>query len=316
MGLKNLKYFGSLGFYLYYLLFKVYRYIKFDRLSDQEYISSRFLKTHGYPLDLDNPKTLNEKLQWLKLNDRRDLYTVHADKYGVRAYIQETFGDEYLVPMVLITDQISEVKPENLPNYPTIIKATHDSGSFRIVRDKHKVDWQKLRIDCKWWLSQNYYYADREWQYQSIKPQIIIEKLLATQDGFIPNDYKVNCFNGKVGFIYVSVDREGDNKRNIYDSSWNPLLFTWGAKYKDHSLMRGKEIEPPKTLSKMIEISESIAKNYAYVRVDFYDVDGHLYVGEITHCHGGGFDVIRPIEWDYMLGEKLDLSQYGFKQKA
>lgn len=316
MELKNLKYCGSIGFYFYYIIFRIYKYLRFDRLGDVSYISERFLKTHGYPLDLQNPQTLNEKLQWLKLNDRRDLYTLHADKFGVRSYIENTFGKEYLVPLVFVTDQIDEINADNLPDFPVIVKATHDSGSFKIIREKKNIDWQKLRVDCKWWMSHNYYFADREWQYQSIKPQIIVEKLLATKEGFIPNDYKVNCFNGKVEFIYVSVDREGENKRNIYDSDWKPILFTWGAKYKDHSSMRGKEIEPPSTLKKMIEISEIVAKNYAYVRVDFYDVDGHLYVGEITHCHGGGFDVIRPIEWDLKLGQRLDLSEYGFRQKA
>ena len=116
-----------------------------------------------------------------------------------------------------------------------------------------------------------------------------------------------NCINGKVEFIYVSVDREGKNKRNIYDPNWNPLHFTWAGKNKDISNLRGPEIPRPVNLDKMIEIAEQIAREFYYVRIDFYDVDGKVYFGEITQHHGGGFDRILPIDYDLFYGKLVKL---------
>ncbi len=304
MGLSKLKYLGDIGFELALAIAKVKNSILYNRKSNEQYIQDRFADAHEYKLNLPYPKSLNEKLQWLKLNDRRKLLVNHADKFGVREYIEKEFGAEFLIPLILVSENVDEVVPENLPDEPVIIKTTHDSGSFHIVQNKKQANWKKIRTDLKWALRRNYYWIDREWQYGEIKPRIIVEKLLQ-DEGKIPNDYKFNCFNGKVEFIYVSVDREGINKRNIYSRNWQPLPFTWSKKYKDHSTLRGPEIDPPFNLSRMIEMTEHVAQQYDYVRVDMYNVNGKIYFGEITHCHGGGFDEIRPLEWDFKLGEKL-----------
>lgn len=307
MGLLDLKYKGKIGYFATNIIFETYRFWKYYRIKDIPYLKAKFLRLQGYPLNLEEPKSLNEKLQWLKLYDIRPIYTTLADKYGVRSFIQEQFGDDLLIPLLYDTTDYRDIVPENLPNEPFILKATHDSGSFVIVRDKSAVDWEKVRVDCRWWLSKNYYWIDREIQYKDIQPRIIIEKLLLDKDGKIPNDYKLHCINGKVEFIYVAVDREGVNKRNIYDPNWNPLPFTFAHKFKDTSKLRGSEIAPPATLQQMITLSEKVAQMFAYVRVDFYDVDGVLYFGEVTQCHGGGFDQMRPIEWDYKYGEMLNI---------
>jgi hypothetical protein len=308
MSLLDLKYKGRIGYLATNLLFEIYRFWKYYRFKDIPYLKAKFARMQGYNLNLEDPKSLNEKLQWLKLYDIRPLYTTLADKYGVRMFIQEQFGDDLLIPLLFDTTDYRDVVPENLPNEPFILKATHDSGSFVIVRDKSNINWDKVRVDCRWWLSKNYYWIDREIQYKDIQPRIIIEKLLLDKDGKIPNDYKLHCINGKVEFIYVAVDREGANKRNIYDKNWKPLPFTFAHKFKDTSKLRGSEISPPDTLQQMIALSEKVAKLFAYVRVDFYDVDGVLYFGEITQCHGGGFDQIRPIEWDYKYGTMLKVN--------
>lgn len=308
MGLLDLKYKGKLGYLLATVAYEGYRLLKYYRFSETAYLKKRFLNMQGYPLDLENPKSLNEKLQWLKIHDRRDIYTTFADKYAVREWVAQNIGEDVLIPLLYETTNPNDIRPENLPNEPFILKANHDSGSYLIVRDKSQIDWEKVRIDCKWWLSKNYYWIDREFQYKAIQPRIIVEKLLVTANGKIPNDYKLHCINGEVQFIYVAVDREGTNKRNIYDKHWQPFHISWANKFKDVSKLRGEEINPPASLSHMIAISEQVAKLFAYVRVDFYDVDGKLYFGEITQCHGGGFDQMRPIEWDYKFGEMLKIN--------
>jgi hypothetical protein len=311
---EQLKYSGHLGFHLSIILFKFYKYLKYNRFSDKKYLEKIFYKNQGYKLNLRSPLTLNEKLQWLKIYDRRRIATIHADKYLVRDYIAKEFGEEYLIPLILVTDNPTSIKYNDLPNEAFVIKSNHSSGDFKIVRDKKSLDFKRLIVDCKWWLSFNYFYPGRQWQYKDIPPLIIIEKMLQTKEGKIPNDYKFHCINGKVEFIYVSVDREGVNKRNIYDSSWAPLLFTFSAKTKqEKGNIRGAEIDPPKSFSKMLIFAEKISKLYAYVRIDFYDIDGKLYFGEITHHHGGGFDQFRPIECDYKFGNLLDLNYINLK---
>ena len=308
MGLLEYKYKGTLGYFFTNFVYETYRFLKYYRLKDIPYLHKRFLNMQGYPLDLKNPRSLNEKLQWLKLYDRRPIYTTFADKYAVRAYVKEFLGEDLLIPLLYQTKQVENIVPENLPDQPFILKANHDSGSFLIVRDKREINWKKVQIDCRWWLSKNYYWIDREWQYKDIEPCIIVEKLLMDKNGKIPNDYKLHCINGQVEFIYVAIDREGTNKRNIYNRDWAPMPFSWANKFKDTSKLRGAEIEPPATLERMILLSEKIAELFAYVRVDFYDVDGTLYFGEITQCHGGGFDQMKPREWDYKFGEMLKIN--------
>jgi hypothetical protein len=275
-------------------------------MPDKLYIRRLFKIKQGYSLNLNNPQTLNEKIQWLKLNDRQPFHTICADKLLVRNYLKEKFGESMIIPLLFSTANYREIQPEILPEEPFIIKTNHDAGHFVIVRDKSKIDWEKVKLDFKYWLKNNYYYVEREWQYKNIKPMIVAEKLLICNNGFIPNDYKVHCINGRVEFIYVALSREGENKRNIYDKFWNPLHFTWAPKSKNIEHLRGKEIYPPDTLAKMIFYAEEIAKDFPkYVRVDFFDKDGELFFGEITQHHGGGFDQIRPFEIDVKYGEKI-----------
>lgn len=279
------------------------------RYSDQDYITQKFNRLQTYALNLDQPKTLNEKIQWLKLHDRKPEYTIYADKYAAREFIAKNFGKELLIPLLFRTTDYREVRAENLPNEPFIIKGNNGFGNSRIIRDKNGVDWDELRMACRTWLDTNYYWFDREWQYKNIPPCIIAEKLLQTREGRIPNDYKLHCINGVVQFVYVSVDREGVNKRNIYSRDWKPLYFTWNRKGKDFSKLRGAEIEPPATFQRMLELAEAVARLFHYVRVDFYDVDGKLYFGEITQFHGGGFDQMVPYEQDLAFGQMIDLNK-------
>ena len=267
-----------------------------------------FKRVFGKNLNLINPQTLNEKIQWLKLNSHKDFHTILADKYRARKWLSDKFGEEYLVPLLFQTENWKDIGPEIIPdNTPCIVKSNGGSGDYYIIKDKTKVNWPELKNKCRIWLANNYYYITQEWQYKNIKKCIIVEKLLQTSDNHIPNDYKLHFINGKLEFIYCSIDRETNNKRNIYDVNWKPLNFTWVEKSKDVSNLRGPEIQPPTTLNTMIEIGSEIAKLFPYVRVDFYDVDGKLYYGEVTLYHGGGYDVFRPDCFDLEYGKKLIL---------
>ncbi|MBQ7220554.1 MAG: hypothetical protein IJS28_06195 [Synergistaceae bacterium] len=271
-----------------------------DRLTTQY----RYFRRFHRKLDLDNPQTLNEKIQWLKLYDRRDIHTTLADKYAVREWLANHFGEQYLVPLLWSSADWRDIKPDNIPDTPCVIKSNHASGQWYICRDKSAVNWKHLRSLCRVWLNTNYYYASQEWQYKNIPPRIIAEKLLLTHEGRLPNDYKLHFFNGRLGFVYCSLDREGGNFRNMYDPDWQPLYFTWGG----HDEKRGPEISPPESFPEMLRIGREIAKLFRYVRVDFYDVDGKLYYGEITLHHGGGFNRFKPESYDRYFGDMLDLS--------
>lgn len=297
---------NDFGFWLYVFLHEC-SLLKFRLRTDEQVYKKRFKSTFGFELNLKDPKTLGEKIQWIKLNERKSFHTVCADKYEVRNYLSKRFGDKYLIPLVYQTDDWHTITPENIIRYPCIVKANHTSGDYRILPSCDDVNWEEFRRQCHLWLRSDYYLISREWQYKNIKRRIVVEELLQTKDGKIPNDYKLHYFNSELKIVYVSVDREGVNKRNTYDADWNPLPFSWVPKEKSGKGVRGSEIAPPPTFDEMKRIGKEIAKEFKYVRVDFYDVDGKLYFGEITLHHGSGFDVFDPAEYDRVYGDMLKL---------
>ena len=279
-------------------------------IPDETFLKIKFRQMQGFPLDLKNPKTLNAKMQWLKLNDLTDLHKQCADKYMVRSFVEKEVGEEFLVPLLYVTENPKNITYDNLPKKEHfIIKTTHDSSGGVIVRNLEKdiPDIKVLQEKFAKLLKSKHYRGGRENQYKDIKPRIVVEKLLEDKNGKIPNDYKFHCFNGVPKIVYVSVGREGKNKRNIYDVDWNPIYFTWTAPGKDSEHIRGEEVEKPENYEKMLEIAQKLASHFLYVRVDLYNVDGKIYVGELTFHHGSGFEHIRPIEWDYKMGEMLKL---------
>ena len=299
--LNNLRYWGPLGLHAYIFILKTYKFFTNYIYGNHKYLKRKFKFYHGYELDWSNLRTLNEKIQWMKINDRKSIYTQLSDKYLVRDFIQTKFGAEYLIPLVFQTENANDITIDKFPDFPVIVKANHDSGNYKIIRDKGKIDFSKLRADAKVWLSFNYYYEDREWPYKDIKPRIVVEKLLLNKDNKIPNDYKLNFINGKLEFVYVAFDREGKNKRKILDENWNELNFKWAKKSYFATKFDSVEILKPETFELMKQFGAEIAKMYHYVRVDFYDVDGKLYFGEITQYHGGGFDSFEPVEYIFLI---------------
>ena len=285
-------------------------WLRFISCSDERSVRKVFASVFKWPLNLDEPQTLNEKLQWLKLYDHKPEYTVFGDKYAVRDYIARHFGPDLLVPLLFSTTSWRDVRKENIPDVPCILKASHDSGHNLIIRDKEAVDYPRLRENCRYWLHTNYYHIWREWHYKDIKPRrILIEQLLLTQEGKIPNDYKLHFIDGQFQFIYVSFDRQGVNDRCLYDIDWNRLPFVWVPADSYRPEMNTADVPRPATFPEMLRIGAEIARTMHYVRVDFYDVDGKLYMGEITLSHGSGFDSFFPAEYDRIYGEKMKLAK-------
>jgi len=282
-----------------------YRYRKL--MDDKQYLTRIFRRRTGYDLNIENPKTFNEKLQWLKVNDHRSILSFMTDKYLVREYIKEKFGEQYLVPLLFVTKNYQDITYENIPNEKCIIKTNCGSHDYYIVRDKKVIDEESLQKKYKDLLNFNYYYYGREWNYKNIEPCIIIEKLLEDKNGKIPNDYKLTFFNGELQFVYCSIDREGLNYRKIYSPNWETMNFSMGHPLEDYEQF--PDIQPPDSFKKMVEIGKEVAKEFLNVRVDFYDVDGKLYCGEITLYHGSGFDRFYPEEYDLYWGNKLELKE-------
>jgi hypothetical protein len=280
-------------------------------VSDKYYVRRRFKEKMGYELNLDNPETLNEKINWLKVNARTELHTQCSDKFAVREYVKNKVGDKYLVPLYLMTKNVIDIDPSKLPAEPFIIKTNHDSGGGVVVKDKSEINWADLRKKMNKRLRKNYYYKSKEWQYKNIQPCIIVEKLLAGESGGLPFDYKLHCFNGKVNMIQVDTGRYTDNHhRNWYNKDWIREPYKWSSKIGVNKFTDPSEedVQKPRNLQLMITLSEVLAEEFDYARVDWYDVEGQLFFGEITFHHDGGVRPIIPHEWDRILGQRLKLS--------
>lgn len=276
--------------------------------SDEELMKRQFKNYQDYSLDLESPKTLNQKLQWLKLNDRTPLHTICADKINVRSYIEKKLGSkENLIDLLKVYNSPFEITKESLPNSKFVIKSSHYCGDYFIVRDKNNLDLDEVKNKFIKTLNCNIYHHGREWQYKHVPRKIIVERLLEDECGRIPNDIKIHCFNGEPKFIYLSVDREGGNYRNIYDVNWNVLDFSWTRKGKDTTKFNIKPMSKPELLDEALSIARKLSSEFKYLRVDLYFVNGKIYIGELTFHQGSGYDRILPYEWDEKLGELLDL---------
>lgn len=284
-------------------------------LSDEAWCRQIFLWSHGYALNLDSPETLNEKIQWLKLYNREPHLTTWVDKHKVRDQISELFGETYLIPLLAAADDLAEIDFAALPT-PFIIKPNHLSGRVKIVRETEGVYWPSIIKEARRWLKGNYFQTGREWQYKNILAQIIVEKLLIDEEGNIPLDYKFHCIHGDVVAIQVDIDRETDHRRNFYDKYWRKLPFYWSVYAGEHPLWpHGRDIDQPDVLAELIAMTEKLADQFCYVRVDWYVVKDRIYFGEVTFHHGGGFEQIRPREWDKKLGAMLTLPDLPLKAR-
>lgn len=269
---------------------------------DKFYLRATFRAKMNKKLNLDNPITYNEKLQWLKLYDRNPKYTNLVDKYEVRKYISETIGEEYLIPIIGVYENVDEIDFNNLPN-KFVLKCTHDSGGLVICQDKKKLDVQEAKNRMRKSLKRNYYYTYREWPYKNVKSRILCEKYMVDESGYELKDYKFFCFHGDPKAMFIASDREIDTRFDFFDMNFEHLPIEQG--YKNSS----KKIYKPKSFDKMVELSKKLSKGIPHVRVDFYEINGEVYFGELTFYHFSGFVEFEPNDFDEIFGNWLNLQR-------
>lgn len=269
-------------------------------MSDEAFLKRKFKLRMGYELDLDNPKTFNEKLQWLKLYDRNPLYTKLVDKYEVRKYIAEKIGEEYLIPLVGGPwNSPEEIDFDALPDQ-FVLKCTHDSGGVIICKDKSALDIPAAKAKLAKRLKRNFYWMNREWPYKDVPPRIIAEKYMEDETGEL-RDFKFLCFNGIAKMIELHSGRFEKHTQDFYDAQWKRLDIIQGAPMADEQTPR------PKFLDDMLEMSNEISKKFPHLRVDWYGIEGKLYLGELTLYDGSGMCAFTPEEWDSKLGSWIEL---------
>ena len=272
-------------------------------MPDETYLKIAYKAHIGKSLNLDNPQTFNEKLQWLKLYDRNPLYTQLVDKYKVRKYISEKIGEQYLIPLVGGPwNSVDEVDFDKLPEQ-FVLKCTHDSGGLVICRDKSSLDIEAAKIKLNESLKRNYYWSGREWPYKNVKPRIIAEKYMTDESGTALDDYKFMMFNGEYKCMFVCSNRFSKDGLNVtfFDPNWNRLPFE--RKYHSDS----NELKKPESYSEMVNISKKLSDDKTFVRVDCYEINHRPYVGELTFSPGGGMEIFYPSEWDRKLGDWIVL---------
>ncbi len=271
--------------------------------SDEKFLKEKFKLFFGYELDLKNPQTFNEKLQWLKLYDRKPIYTTMVDKYEVKKYVADIIGDEYIIPTLGVWDKFEDIDFDKLPNQ-FVLKCTHDSGGLVICSDKSNFDYHAAKKKINSSLKRNYFWQGREWPYKNVKPRVIIEKYMEERKSQDLKDYKFFCFNGIPKMMFVASDRQNPNeetKFDFYDMNFNHLPFTNGHPNSS------KQIAKPKSFEKMKELAAVLSQHIPHVRVDFYEINGRVYFGEMTFSHWSGFVPFEPQEWDKKIGNLLTL---------
>lgn len=270
-------------------------------ISDKTYLKLLYETRIGKKLNLKNPITFDEKLQWLKLYDRKDEYTVWADKYEVRNYVAEKLGEQYLIPLLGVWNSADELKLDDLPEQ-FVLKCTHDSASVCICTNKKNFDWNAAMDKLQKSLNQNYYWHSREWPYKNITPRIIAEAYMTDESGTELKDYKIYTFGGEPYLIQVDFDRFHNHRRNLYTTEW---------KYIDETIEYSKDpnvkIAKPEHLEEMLECSRKLAVGTISLRTDFYSINGKIYFGEITFYQEAGFAHFEHEEFAKKLGDQIKL---------
>lgn len=257
------------------------------------------LKTRRW-LNLSKPLSFNEKLQWLKLNNRRPEYTKMVDKVEVKDYVASCIGEECIIQTLGVYDEFEDVDFDKLPNQ-FVLKCTHDSGSIFICKNKQKLDKKLAYKIIGGALKRNYYKISREWPYKNVKPRIIAEDYLTDGDDEL-KDYKIYNFNGEPKLIQVDYSRFHGHKRNLYTIDWKRINAE--IQYPSD---KDKEIPMPKKLDTMLMMARKLSYGKPFLRTDFYVVNDRIYFGELTFFPEGGVGKIRPESFEYQLGQWIGL---------
>ncbi|MDY4212873.1 MAG: ATP-grasp fold amidoligase family protein [Eubacteriales bacterium] len=285
-------------------------YGKYDDMPDAEYLSRKFSVIFGYRLPLEAPHTFNEKLQWLKLYDRKPEYTVMVDKYKARDYISEKIGAQYLIPLLGVWDAPDEIDFSLLPD-KFVLKCNHNSGrGMCICKDKSALNIKKVKTDLKRGLSQDYYLTGREWPYKDVPRKIIAEQFMKSDAGGL-TDYKIHCFNGEPKLILVCKDRftQTGLTEDFFSPQWEHLDIRRPT--HPNSLT---EIAKPEELSEILALAKKLSEGIPFLRVDFYIIHHKVYFSELTFYPASGFEKFVPEQWDDTLGSWLELPSHPANQ--
>lgn len=274
-------------------------------IPDELFLKVKFRLTMGYWMDFKDPKTYNEKLQWLKLYDRNPAYTKMVDKVAAKEYVAQVAGKQFVIPTIGVWEKAEDIPWDKLPNQ-FVAKVTHDSGGIVICKDKNQLNTKEAVRKLSKALHQDYYNLTREWPYKNVKRQIIVEQYMVDESGYELKDYKFFCFDGEPKMLFVATDREKENeetKFDFFDTEFRLLPFTNGHEHA--------QVTPAKTkgFDTMMELARKLSKGIKHVRVDLYDVNGKVYFGEMTFFHWSGFVPFEPEEWDAKIGKWLILSE-------
>lgn len=273
--------------------------------NDKTYLKLRYYFEMHEKLNLKNPQKFTEKIQWLKLFNRKAEYTVMVDKLAVKNYIADIIGKEYVIPTIGIWSKVEEIDFCTLPN-EFVLKNNHSGGSTGVVicKDKNKFDISHTKKLLNSSLKSNIYYTTKEWPYKNIEPKIFAETLLYSENGKDLTDYKFYCFNGTPTYCQVISNRKTNETIDFYDINWvHQPFYGLNPKCKQSVV----SIEKPQNYDLMINIARILSRNIPFVRIDLYNINGRVYFGEITFFPASGFGVFTPIEWDLILGQKIKL---------
>lgn len=272
-------------------------------MPDKLVIQIDNLRTYGRFLDLKNPVFYGEKLQWIKLYGNLEMFNNFADKYRVREFIKNTIGDIYLLKLIGVYEDISEINYDLLPE-KFVLKLNDGSDKNIICRDKSSLDIKKTNRRLRKLFKEDYYKYTKEPQYKNIKKKIMCEEYLEGKSGTLI-EYDLHCFSGKVHHIEVHTGRFQNYREDFFLSDWTRINTR--GKVKNSS----GYIEKPIYLDKLIELAEKLAEGFEYVRVDFNGVDEKLYFSELTFTPSNGTDRYNPIEFDLELAELISLERYN-----
>lgn len=282
------------------IFYKILSRIPFLDSIDRIHIAYVWYNRMSYPLNLKCPKTFNEKLQWIKLYNRKPIYTTMVDKYAVKSYVANIIGEQYIIPTLGVWNTFDEIDFTKLPEQ-FVLKCTHDSGGLVICKDKSNLDYRTARKKIENSLRTNYYKVGREWPYRDVKPRIIAETYMEDPDTMELRDYKFFCFDGVVKWLFIATDRQNREE---------PYFDFFDSDFKHLSIKHGHPNAPippqkPQCFEQMKELAARLSAGIPEVRVDLYEVEGKVYFGELTFFHHGGWTPFEPEEWDYVFGREI-----------
>lgn len=273
-------------------------------LPDRIRIRIVWNQSMDYPLNLKHPVTFNEKLQWMKLYDRNPLYTQLVDKYAVKDYVKKVIGEQYVIPTLAVWNSVKDIDFSTLPNQ-FVLKTTHDSGGVCICKNKEQFNFKSAEEKLNRSLHFDYYRLAAEWPYKNVPRRIIAEEYLEDNHYHELRDYKFFCFSGEVKALFIATERQ---KRK------EPYFSFFDRDYNHLDIIQGHPMAPippekPQNYELMIQLAEKLSKNLPQVRVDFYEVNGQVFFGELTFFHHSGVVPFEPRKWDNIFGEWFQISK-------